>query len=99
MNFLRQISYRRFHIEQDFKRNPQYTVFLKQHSTSSGWVKSIIDGCKAFNFNQIFSNYFRRVLFSVDTTEIYHSTKKRQHNFEILKAFIVRHSSEYENVG
>ena len=30
---------------------------------------------------------------------IYHSTKKRQHYFDILKAFFIRHSSEYENVG
>ena len=28
----------------------------------------------------------------------YHSTKKRQHYFDILKAFFFRHSSEYENV-
>ena len=27
---------------------------------------------------------------------IYYSTKKREHSFSILKAFFVRHSSEYE---
>ena len=27
---------------------------------------------------------------------IYNSTKKRQHYFDILKAFFVRHSSEYK---
>ena len=29
-------------------------------------------------------------------TELYSSTKKRQHYFDILKAFFVRHSSEYK---
>ena len=33
---------------------------------------------------------------SVGTTELYNSTKKRQHYFDILKAFFVRHSSEYK---
>ena len=28
--------------------------------------------------------------------EYYNSTKKRQHYFDILKAFFVRHSSEYK---
>ena len=28
--------------------------------------------------------------------ECYNSTKKRQHYFDILKAFFVRHSSEYK---
>ena len=27
---------------------------------------------------------------------VYNSTKKRQHYFDILKAFIIRHSSEYK---
>ena len=35
-------------------------------------------------------------LMSVGTTELYNSTKKRQHYFDILKAFFVRHSSEYK---
>ena len=35
---------------------------------------------------------------SVDTTELYNSTKKRQHYFDILKAFFVRHSSEYQSI-
>ena len=29
-------------------------------------------------------------------TKHYNSTKKRQHYFDILRAFFVRHSSEYE---
>ena len=33
---------------------------------------------------------------SVGTTELHYSTKKRKHSFGILKAFFVRHSSEYE---
>ena len=33
---------------------------------------------------------------SVGTTELHYSTKKREHCFSILKAFFVRHSSEYE---
>ena len=33
---------------------------------------------------------------SVGTTELNYSTKKRKHSFSILKAFFVRHSSEYE---
>ena len=33
---------------------------------------------------------------SVGTTELHYSTKKREHSFSILKAFLVRHSSEYE---
>ena len=33
---------------------------------------------------------------SVGTAELYNSTKKRQHYFDILKAFFVRHSSEYK---
>ena len=33
---------------------------------------------------------------SVGTTELHYSTKKREHCFNILKAFFVRHSSEYE---
>ena len=33
---------------------------------------------------------------SVGTTELHYSTKKRKHSFSILKAFFVRHSSEYE---
>ena len=36
---------------------------------------------------------------TVGITELYHSTKMRQHSFNILKSFFVRHSSEYENVG
>ena len=34
--------------------------------------------------------------FSVGTTELYNSTKKRQHYIDILKAFFVQHSSEYK---
>ena len=30
------------------------------------------------------------------TTELHYSTKKREYSFSMLKAFIVRHSSEYE---
>ena len=33
---------------------------------------------------------------SVGTTEVHYSTKKWKHSFSILKAFFVRHSSEYE---
>ena len=33
---------------------------------------------------------------SVSTIELYYNTKKRQHSFDILKAFFVRHSTEYE---
>ena len=33
---------------------------------------------------------------SVGTTERHYSTKKQKHSFSILKAFFVRHSSEYE---
>ena len=33
---------------------------------------------------------------SVGTTELHYSTKKREHSLSILKAFFVRHSSEYE---
>ena len=33
---------------------------------------------------------------SVGTTELYHSTKKRQDSFDILKSFFIRHSSEYK---
>ena len=33
---------------------------------------------------------------SVGTTELHYSTKKREHSFSLLKAFFVRHSSEYE---
>ena len=33
---------------------------------------------------------------SVGTTELYNSMKKRQHYCDILKAFFVRHSSEYK---
>ena len=32
---------------------------------------------------------------SVSTTELHYRTKKRKHSFSILKAFFVRHSSEY----
>ena len=32
---------------------------------------------------------------SVGTTELHYSTKKREHCFSILKAYFVRHSSEY----
>ena len=38
----------------------------------------------------------RRSEKSVGTTELHYSTKKREHCFSILKAFFVRHSSEYE---
>ena len=33
---------------------------------------------------------------SVGTAELHYSTNKRKHSFSILKAFFVRHSSEYE---
>ena len=33
---------------------------------------------------------------SVGTTELHYSTNKREHSLSILKAFLVRHSSEYE---
>ena len=33
---------------------------------------------------------------SVGTTELHYSTKNREHSLSILKAFLVRHSSEYE---
>ena len=33
---------------------------------------------------------------STNSTELYNSTKKRQHYFDILKAFFIRHSSEYK---
>ena len=36
---------------------------------------------------------------SVGTTELHYSTKKWEHCFSILKAFFVRHSSEYEMSG
>ena len=36
------------------------------------------------------------IKWSVGTTEFCNSTKKRQHYFDILKAFFVRHSSEYK---
>ena len=41
---------------------------------------------------------FSRILstYSVGTTELYYNMKKRQHSFDILKVFFVRHSSEYE---
>ena len=42
---------------------------------------------------------FLNVFIANGKHDFYHSTKKRQHNFDILKAFFVRHSSEYENVG
>ena len=33
---------------------------------------------------------------SVGTTELHYSTKKLEHSLSILKAFFVRHLSEYE---
>ena len=51
---------------------------------------SFIDMLKEIKVENIHQEYILK---------IYHSTKKRQHNFDILKAFFVRHSSEYENVG
>ena len=33
---------------------------------------------------------------SVGTTELHYGTKKREHSFNILKAFFARNSSEYE---
>ena len=32
----------------------------------------------------------------VVTTELYYNMKKRQYSFDMMKAFLVRHSSEYE---
>ena len=34
----------------------------------------------------------------VGTTELHYSTKKRKHSFSLLKAFFVRHWSEYETL-
>ena len=49
--------------------------------------------------NRSFDNLLREMQKcekSVGTTELHSSTKKRKHFFSILKAFFVRHSSEYE---
>ena len=53
-------------------------------------ISFIAEGCPSLNI-------LNEMKWSVGTTELYHSAKKRQHSFHILKAFFVRHSSEYEN--
>ena len=45
------------------------------------------------SFTVMYRNIYEK---SVGTTELHYSTKKRKHSFSILKAFFVRHSSEYE---
>ena len=56
------------------------------------------------HFDSHFANYiiakkhveYNLKEYSVGTSELYYSTKKWQHSFHIMKAFFVRHSSEYE---
>ena len=60
--------------------------------TRSGAAAGKLPKCKLFDQLQFLRD-------SVSNKATYDSTKKRQHNFDILKAFFVRHSSEYENVG
>ena len=48
----------------------------------------------SINFSLVRGNIIKK--WSVGTTELYNSTKKRQYSFDILKALFVQHSSDYE---
>ena len=59
-------------------------MYIKLTATEASFLMCIIIRNKKFDEK------------SVGTTELHYSTKKRKHSFSILKAFFVRHSSEYE---
>ena len=59
--------------------------------------------CSIISSNSLHSRHFGLAPFLIVSNlnsllVLYNSTKKRQHHFDILKAFFVRHSSEYKTL-